>query len=251
MQKVLNLSRSRPKALLFDVDGVIIKNKQVLTNVSTNIERYFAKKLHLSPKDAVRVNRLIYTEYGHSFYGLKKACGVTSSLDDFNKYVYDEELMSQLSKLKDDFYQSLHSKHLREVAITCKIQKVPIYIFSNAPFEWCHTALEISGLNAFIPNDNIISCDHSILRFFNEDGFKPVGMVYHKLKNYIINTERDDKVLAFVEDSFKNLVPIINDNDWIPIYYNEKSSVHDGLHVVPVSNIHQIKNILCHTSTHH
>jgi phosphoglycolate phosphatase-like HAD superfamily hydrolase len=127
--------KAKSKALLLDVDGVIIKNRRLLSNVATNITHYSAKKLHLSPKDAIRVNKLLYSEYGHSFRGLKKACGVTCSLDNFNHEVYDTNIMSELLELRDDFQHSLHAQHLRELAVACKTKGIPIYIFSNAPFE--------------------------------------------------------------------------------------------------------------------
>lgn len=243
--------RSQSKALLLDVDGVIIKNNRLLNNVATNITRYCAKKLHLSPNDAVSVNKILYKEYGHSFRGLRKACGVISSLDDFNHKVYDTDLMFQLSELSADYQQSMHSHQLRELAVACKTKQIPIYVFSNAPFEWCHTALRITGMSDYIPTNNIISCDHEVTRFFGEDGFKPVKCVYDKVFDFIEYTECNTKTLAFVEDSFKNLVPIVNENNWIPIYYQQDIPVHNGLHVVTTKDIRQIKNILCHTPTHY
>lgn len=243
--------KAKSKALLLDVDGVIIKNRRLLSNVSTNITHYSAKKLHLSLQDAIRVNKLLYSEYGHSYRGLKKACGVTSSLDDFNHKVYDTNIMSELLELRGDFQHSLHAQHLRELAVACKTKGIPIYIFSNAPFEWCQTALDVSGLSAYVPTNNVISCDHDISRYFKSDGFKPVKPVYDKLYDYIEHVECERKTLAFVEDSFKNLLPIIGEADWIPIYFDGDIPVHNSLHIVTAKDIRYIKNVLCHSASNH
>lgn len=237
--------RSRSKALLLDVDGVIIKNQRLLINVATNISKYCAKKLHLSPNEAVRVNNILYNEYGHSYRGLRKAYGIINSLDDFNHAVYDWDVMHQLSQLRDDLPHSLHSQRLRELATVCRIKGFPIYIFSNAPFEWCQMALDVSGLSTYVPTRNIISCDHEVARHLDEDGFKPVKRVYDKLYDYIGFEEHQDTTLVFVEDSFKNLVPVIGTSKWIPVYYNGEIPAHNELQVVTATDIGEVKNLLC------
>lgn len=240
--------QSNSKALLLDVDGVVVKNNKLLSKVTTNITRYYAKKLHLPHKDAIKVNKVLYSEYGHSYRGLKKACGVTSTLDDFNYTVYDNDIMLELEELKKDYHHAMHSQHLRELAVACKTKEIPIYIFSNAPFNWCYKALEISGLCNYVPVDHIISCDHEVPRHFHDDGFKPIKGVYDKLHDYIDFMECDNKTLAFVEDSFKNLVPIIGQHEWVPIYYGRDVPLYNTLQMVTTNDIRQVKNVMCYSA---
>lgn len=241
----------RPKVLLLDVDGVVLRQNKIMHHVSNKIVHYVSKELHMPVNDALKVNKLLYTEYGHSYRGLRKVYGFDKSIHHFNSTIYTQEALDMVHNSNNDINQHIHYMMLRQMMLRCQHKGVPVYLFTNAPTVWCKAVLGASGLDKYIGDENIISCDHDVMLFHEDDGFKPVDVVYNTVKTFVSNTHHmDEPTYIFIEDSFKNLVPIVGDNSWIPVFLspNTKLNVaHSQVlpsNVMVISNIREAKNLL-------
>lgn len=225
MHRVIQQTK-RPKVLLLDVDGVILHHKPVLNKVSNNIVQYCAKELNIPFKDALQVNQLLYAEYGHSYRGLRKVFHYQKPIHHYNTTVYNRHVIHDVLESVKDTHQYTQYMHMQKIILKCLHEDVPVYLFTNAPLLWCKTILSASGLDKFIPDENILSCDHHVMLSYDTDGFKPVYSVYETVARYIECKERlNYPVFMFVEDSFKNLIPIIRDASWLPIYLSSNTSL--------------------------
>jgi FMN phosphatase YigB (HAD superfamily) len=212
MHRVIQQTK-RPKVLLLDVDGVILHHKHVLNKVSNNIVQYCAKELNIPFKDALHINQLLYTEYGHSYRGLRKVFHYHKPIHHYNTMIYNRHVIHDVLETNQDTHQYTQYMHMQKIILKCLHEDVPVYLFTNAPLLWCKTVLSASGLDKFIPDENILSCDHHV-------------MLSETVGRYIECKERlNDPVFIFVEDSFKNLIPIIRDASWLPIYLSSNTSL--------------------------
>jgi hypothetical protein len=134
---------------------------------------------------------------------------------------------------------------LRQMVLRCKCEGLPVYLFTNAPLVWCKAVLAASGLDKFIPEENIISCDHDAMLCHDDDGFKPVDIVYKTVQHYVKSVHYlDDPLYIFVEDSFKNLVPIIGDSSWFPVHLDPKMNLTTADNVAVVKNSRECKMLI-------
>jgi FMN phosphatase YigB (HAD superfamily) len=237
---------TRPKVLMLDVDGVILRDSKVLQKVSHNIVHYFAKELHLPLKNALYVNQLLYSDYGHSYRGLRKLYNFDKSIHHFNRTVYTPEVINLLHNSSTDKVQHMHYNNFVNILSKCQQNDIPVYLFTNAPFLWCKAVLDVSGLDKYIGENNIISCDHDTMLLHKDDGFKPVGMVYETVKLFIKRQHHMDEPLCiFIEDSFKNLVPIINDKSWLPLHFNPEAPLITSTCSLPnMVTIRDVKSVM-------
>ena len=243
MQRLFNCNRS--KVLLLDVDGVILQHRRILHQVSRNIVNYCKRELYVSEKTAITINQLLYTEYGHSYRGLRKVYDLRRSLHHFNTTVYDEELVISVIETDKDINQHIHYMNLKDIVLRCNIKNVPVYLFTNAPLSWCKSVLSTSGLDTLIPESQIISCEHDAMLLHDDDGFKPVAAVYETIKTFITNEHHlEDPLYIFVEDSFKNLVPIIGDKSWCPVFFNSDVKGLPLSYIPTISNIKEGKFLI-------
>lgn len=205
----------RPNALLLDVDGVVYRNQKVLKKVAKNIVRYVERELNMDYEEAHETNRLLYTQFGHTYTGLRALYNIDKSIDHFNALVYDQKLLSDVATNLDEFVVN-DSVTIRCLAEECKMKDIDLFLFTNAPSEWCHTILKTMKLESYINETNIISCDHDVL----EHGMKPTPYVYDTLSRYISHKNHDEVGFMFVDDSLQNLIPLINAPQWQPIFLN-------------------------------
>lgn len=134
---------------------------------------------------------------------------------------------------------------LRQMVMRCKHEGVPVYLFTNAPLIWCKAVLATSGLDKFIPDENIISCDHDTMILHKDDGFKPVDVVYNTVEHFVKSVHYlDDPLYIFVEDSFKNLTPIIGRSSWYPVYLEPKMKFITEEKVSVVRNAKECKMLI-------
>lgn len=243
MQRLVNTSR--PKVLLLDVDGVVFTHKKTLDHVSHNIVQYCAKELKVSSNQALSINKLLYTEYGHSYRGLRKMYNIDKSIDHFNTCVYTHDVLQSVESSDHDMLQHLNFMQLKQMVLRCQCEGVPVYLFTNAPLQWCRSVLKVSGLGRYIPEEHVLSCDHDVMTFHEDDGFKPVDAVYDTAQKFIENMHYlDDPIFIFMEDSFKNLVPVIGKSSWFPIYMDAKMNIPFQDRVSVVHTAKEAKELL-------
>lgn len=191
-----------PKALILDIDGVLIRNKPLLNHVKDNCVRYV--KMHFPCcKDPEKTNEALYMTSGHTAVGLNKVFNIDTS--DFNRKVYDKYLIEHLGEVIYSVEFQSEAKKIHD--LTHKGWELTL--FTNAPYEWAQpVALAIGDtVNIKCPGE-----------------YKPSKAAYDSFP------KKQFKV--FVDDSIKNLSPLRFSKHWDPIHFNHENKIEDWCHSV-------------------
>jgi len=183
------------KSLLLDVDGVLLRDKQLLEHVQKNCIKYVRSKLP-ECKDPYATNKALYLAHGHTARGLQKVFKVDTS--DFNKKVYDKTLLSHLGDVIDtaEFqYEAAQIYDLTNDGWNVKL-------FTNAPWVWA------SKVALAIGDTVSVTCPGNP----DESPLKPEPEAY-AFPNHHLN--------VFVDDSLKNLGTARYLANWQCIHFNE------------------------------
>jgi FMN phosphatase YigB (HAD superfamily) len=193
------------KVALVDFDGVIIRNKRVHEHIVDRVNNYVGNVLKIeSPESTKRVNKYLYQTYGHTLIGLEKVVGpeISGSLADFNKFVYENVHLD-----RDDFYAI--KKELMDwqrFVTKMELANIPIYIFSNAPQEWCLNFIDKHSVTGFImeslPKETIY--------------LKPELKVFEVVNAWFHNSE-----VFFIDDKVHNMKHTIKKQNWTNIVFDE------------------------------
>lgn len=165
-------------SLLLDFDGVLFGNKKCLDLVVRKSTQF--TRLHVPNYDPKTFD---YRRHGHTVPMLKKEFNKDVDFQDYNDYVFDEEMFRQCTDLigTEDYERS----ELWKIAMKGKRRD----IFSNAPSVWVHTLLSLTGLESSFEDSHII-CSDTI------KDLKPSLTSYIKAKDIL---GEDDYV--FLDDS--------------------------------------------------
>jgi len=226
------------KVLLLDMDGVLCKNPLRAKYVQTKIESFVKYKIDktMPPKKADRINKILYKEFGHSLIGLQKLYDSNISLQEFCNYVYDD------ATIRDNMNHE-ENQRIHKLIDHCESLNIPIYIFSNAPENWCKMVLS----NPYVET---IGCDHSIYSFYpaSEICLKPNYITYMRLAQYINHrdTRKKNKFL-FVDDTFRNLTPMMHDKNWQLIWMNNEPESSQNIYSPALTTINDIEELFSYT----
>lgn len=241
--------------LLLDVDGVIVRNKTLLNTVSRKCVKYVQKKhpMQISDDEAHRINKVLYTQYGHTLLGVNALCEVypsDSKIDtvrmqrnnyyDFDELVYDNDTMNMLYHFLDSQEFMMDTVSLANMCSCIHSCAYPAHIclFSNAPKKWCDAvANKIHDLYKVKYIDDIICSDHHVFSVDQTRIFKPHIHVYHNVHSHITSKtnppgsqSQPHKNIVFIDDSIGNLLPIAQNKHWIPIHFSNEAT---HTHIVP------------------
>jgi hypothetical protein len=185
-------------SLLLDIDGVLIRDKQLLGHVKANCVRYVRSKLP-GCKNPHEINNKLYLKYGHTARGLNALYGIDTS--DFNRNVYDSKLIDHLwavlscPEFQDDA-EEIHS---------LTVDGWDVQLFSNSPLDWSlPVALSISD-KVKVASDGIY--------------LKPELGAYMKFNNKMHHT--------FVDDSLRNLDAVQSATTWRPVHFSQEGIVSE------------------------
>jgi hypothetical protein len=173
----------RGKVALVDFDGVVIRNRTVSKVVVDRIEGYVQKKLGLSKDSAGALNEILYSKHGHTLIGLQKILPHSTSLTEFNDYVYTG-IQDEISHI--DLSRELAAwKDFRNMLDTYQVHPV---LFTNAPRAWTDLFVDSST-----PNLQDITG-------LSEKTLKPDQYVYR-----VAQEAFKDKHIFFIDDKVGNL----------------------------------------------
>lgn len=233
------------RALLLDVDGVLLHQPRVMTRISYKVCSFVHKTVPRvnNLMQAMDVNTMLYTSFGHTHIGLQKLYGKSApSLKEFNAYVYDDEILHYLSIHQNDEIFKRRAKQVQLLLTKASQYGIPCYIFSNAPDVWCDQVIDMLCAGAFIPEANRLSSSHPV---FEENLLKPDAKLYKNVATYIQQTHHDkDMEIMFVDDSLINLIPILHNSTWIPIHLKQISCQIQPEHVHIAHEMDDITNMI-------
>lgn len=230
------------KAVVLDVDGVILRHQPTLNKVVKRVQNYVSLTTGVPHEEAHRINEVLYTQFGHTYIGLQKLYGHKMGLQNFNNYVYTSDIIQSISNATYNVDALHHLIELQEFLEFCRMSNVPVYMFSNAPDAWCYQVCTIFNLTRWIPSENIISCDHDVFQAAKQPSLKPQASVYATLQNFLSHQSQDpDMRIIFVDDSFTNLIPVLDAPRWKPILFGGKHKILHSAKVVQVSSFKDLK----------
>lgn len=192
--------------VVFDFDGVIVRNKQMGKIITQRSERFVEQTLNCPPSKSTEINRALYTRYGHT------ALGVASVLRkdprevtfDFNEFVYKNFRYHELHHL----VQRYDRMRMHEIRTLYASEKQKAGLFTNAPLHWCEnvTALMQTDLYDIMDPERCITSDNMHLKP-NWHNYQLVEQTYaDAIKN-------EGGTIHFVDDSFINIMPLLNRED--------------------------------------
>ena len=220
------------RVALLDLDGVIIPPCPL---VGQRIEAYVAKYCHLDVLTARQVNQVLYRTYGHTFAGLQKVYGMQESLQHFNGEVYDNLDMCAVK----DWLCSIPVRQSMLAGRTLRASGMPYAIFTNAPHSWTELVLTSTGLGSLFPD-----------MLYHSATLKPDPKLYSSVKDRIFaKWGRQVREIHFVDDSFVNLVPVLNDALWKPYYVNGQGITGRLGECTSVSDVAQAADLITRTNT--
>jgi FMN phosphatase YigB (HAD superfamily) len=222
------------RAIVLDVDGVILRSPKPLAKVAQNCCTYVSHKLNMAPREAVRVNKVLYSEFGHTLLGLNRVYAVRATPLEFTNHVYDMDTLTELAAAHhtDPDFES-HAAAARDLFQKCKEEKIPIYLFSNAPALWCIAVAYMKGLHKLgFKEEHVIGCG---------DMLKPEPAIYERVESVLSNVEE----ILYVDDSLKNIVPTLGRPRWRPVHFvPDYSRHHPYIHSSRMRTISHLSDLI-------
>ena len=190
------------KVLLLDFDGVVFKHKSA-NIVSNRAARYVKNHVNVSNRDSHIINKYLYKSFGHTATGLMNMGYADVSMEEYNKFVYNN---IDYKKVFKNINQE-DVEDINKIVKFCKKKNIMLSIFTNSPPMWYNSILDCMKI------------DKSDFTFIeNKDLLKPDEGVY-KLIDYLY--EDKDK-LYFVDDSFVNFIHTLSNPRWVNVMFDKK-----------------------------
>jgi FMN phosphatase YigB (HAD superfamily) len=220
------------RAVLLDVDGVILRSPRPLARVANNCSKYVAQKLGVTAPNAERVNKVLYKSFGHTLLGLRQMYGIRATTLDFANEVYDAETMAELKlAVRSDPDFECHAAAARALFIRCQNADVPVYLFSNAPSLWCATVAHMKDLDIFgFREENIIGCGMAL---------KPEHEAYARAEKIVGDADE----IIFVDDSLSNITPVLGRKRWKPVHFAPDLKKHPDLESPKISTLRNLGDL--------
>lgn len=223
------ISSEMQRVLLLDFDGVVCTHPKSAFEVSQRASQYVKKIVNCKTEhDARLLNRHLYKTHGHTVLGLQRL-GYNIKPVDFNKYVYSD---IDYDKLFVDFKETNKGEieTIQKLNIFCKKMDIPMYIFSNAPQEWCNYILDLMLEDEIFFN-----------HIENQNDLKPSFVLYENVSYRFKNNK-----IIFVDDQFINFSWTLNNNQWINIHFTgeETYNVGDKKNILTIDTLDQLHEIL-------
>jgi FMN phosphatase YigB (HAD superfamily) len=207
------------RVILLDMDGVILKHPKVSQQVAQRCVKYVGRKLSIDSQSAHKLNKFMYHRFGHTLLGLERLYDypLQDMIPEFNKQVYPTSFLEQvLETTRDDPEWKTMQKDWNHMMDMCQKKNLHVNVFSNAPFVWCRMVFECMNVKmdaidmVFSSGDDVMSA-----------ALKPQQEVYENVFRFLQHVHRDSySEIYFVDDNFHNLMPVIDQPYWRPIYMN-------------------------------
>jgi FMN phosphatase YigB (HAD superfamily) len=191
------------KTLLFDFDGVLIKNPKLENIIENKSIEFVSKQLH-NPPNPKELNKNFYRNFGHTaiglkhFYERKQNINVKDFIYDYNEYVFSNINYNELKSLitNDD------RVHMNRLFTITGHKKENVGIFTNAPSSWCENIAMLMDIDIY---EHV---NEDFMFTSNEGLVKPLQNAYNKVEQKM-NTD-----ILFIDDSIQNLLPILYSDRW-------------------------------------
>jgi FMN phosphatase YigB (HAD superfamily) len=196
------------KTLLFDFDGVIMRNNNVYKEMNVKSTKYLADRMKISYKKAENLQKEYLSKYGHTSNIYRnylihqnpiinkpnKVGSVQCFIDDYTNHVFSSRNMNELlSYITNEDIDHIHN--LYEIK---RENDLKYHLFSNASIIWIDCVIQQSNIDLVDFFDSFYTSDNNILKP-NLNSYKPF---HNNLHNVLI------------EDNYENIMPIKDCDNW-------------------------------------
>ena len=211
------VASSNSKSLLFDYDGVVIRNKQVLDRVSHASVLFCQRYLHESYSVVSNTNKKYFPKYGHTVTMLQEMFKVNTCMDEYNEFVYEKHMdydsipaMLDQSDLdnKDDIVNCIES---------FQNQGISYGIYTNNCDAWVQRVNRVLGLDELFENDLVFSQDNLVHS-------KPDVRSYQEVEKKFMQSTKSQHIV-FLDDNKTNLKAVVDNSNWTPIHVSSTSKI--------------------------
>jgi FMN phosphatase YigB (HAD superfamily) len=236
-------------AVLFDVDKVLVRNKNLNASVSNNCAK-FIKQVSLKPMSnelATAKKEILEQRYGHFLRGIYSTYGPKyDNLIDhfFIEQVYTHDIYQELIEYLDSREFKEHSENFNEILTLCCDNDIPVSIFSNSPYDWCRKVVNKVELTPYI--NDIYSFDHHLTY---PRLLKPDPEVYSNIENHIrLKNVNEINQIYLIDGSPDNLRPIQFNNLWKPVLFDPER-LHRNNFCRITTSLQEVKDFINHNCT--
>jgi FMN phosphatase YigB (HAD superfamily) len=245
---MLSAPRHVATALVLDIDGVVLHAPRALGRVAQRATEYVQRELGLTDRRyAKRVNKLLYSQHGHTLIGLRKVFGAPLTNRHFAEAVYGADTLATLAEEAATHPEiARRFQDVRGVLLRAQERDVPVYLFSNAPETWTRKVYDLGKLSGFLPASRVISSDHPVFA----GSLKPDPLVYENMEDLL----REDRAgngragdalrVLFADDSYTNLIPTMNRQAWTNVYFNPKGPTIGTPRLTTVKRMVEVGNLI-------
>lgn len=211
--------------VVFDFDGVIVRNRRMGEFITREAERFVEKKMSCYPSKSKEMNRVLYTTYGHTALGVAKAlCEDPRQVTrEFNQFVYGDLKYRRLRNLVR-YHDITRLLELKNTFAPCNEKAA---LLTNAPLAWCENVCSIIGVDLYtiIDSEKCVTSDNLFL--------KPDCHNYQLIES-LYDTEqllKEKETLMFMDDSHVNFTPVLQNPLWSCVHIDSDSIELLGSHL--------------------
>jgi FMN phosphatase YigB (HAD superfamily) len=243
--------------VLFDIDGVIVRDKALLNRVGHNCTS-FVQRISKSPLElnkAYQINYKLYKNHGHTLRGIYQSPEYDNDKKQrlhklFVEHVYDRYIYHDLHTYLASSAFTEHSAHFADICDMCASNGISVGILSNAPNDWCEIVLSAIKSSSgsghdLVKSEMIYSSSHMCMHPYL---FKPDDAVYGNIEKDLLSKSHDQKLenILFIDDSLTNLLPIVGNPLWTPIQFDEDApnNTKVGTNIVTTKSMKDVFNMI-------
>lgn len=191
-----------PPAVLFDIDGVILRAPSISRLVERRAAQFIQQRAKLPAPTAAQVNRALYSTYGHTLIGARRVLRMEASVDEYNEFVYSSAFLDHCWHELAAYRETSAGAKAMHVVQDLMQRSIPVYLFTNAPTRWANLVVDALALD--IDGRRRISSDV---------GMKPEPETY-ALVTKVVKKNDGARNILFVDDALKNLEPVLDAPNW-------------------------------------
>lgn len=232
------------KTLLLDVDGVIFQHKGISSAIGKRTCSLVEKVLECDTIKAKQINKQLYTQYGHTYIGLKQIYNPPLSLKEYNNYVYDPKFIESLHKIETTKKTQQTYKLFEKLMLISMAYSVRCMLYTNSPLIWLKFVKEYLKPAMWITENDWIYCDHPI--FGEEGSLKPLTENYLCVDYHIrqINEWYCKNDILYIDDSAINVWNIKLSN-WKRIHLTSQRVVPSNKETLfHIKNLNEINKFI-------
>lgn len=197
--------------ILLDFDGIILRNDKIGKIIEQKSINFVHERLNSSYSKSKYINKYLYKTYGHTANGVAVYTSEKQEdvILDYNNFVFNNIDYKHISS----YLTKNDKQRVDMLSHQTKVCNHKYGLFTNAPLTWCENLFYHLELDLYeiIDNNKVFTSDEGTL--------KPSKLVYENIENNL------DDTIHFIDDSYINLLPVKDNNNWKTYLINSDATL--------------------------